>query len=62
MARTTIRPMQSLIPAEVRQRALGTLRTEGVTMQAFLRYALRLVGEHDPRVMCLVEDLKQGHE
>lgn len=50
--------MMTLIPVDIRRQALGTLRMEGVTMQAFLTHVLRLVGERDPRVAALVAELR----
>jgi hypothetical protein len=50
--------MMTLIPVDIRQQALGTLRMEGVTMQAFVTHMLRLVAERDPRVAALVAELR----
>lgn len=49
--------MMTLIPVDIRRQALGTLRMEGVTMQAFLTQVLRLVAERDPRVTSIVDEL-----
>ena len=49
--------MMTLIPVDIRRQALGTLRMEGVTMQAFLTEVLRLVAARDPRVTSIVDEL-----
>jgi len=50
--------MMTIIPVDIRRQALGALRADGITMQAFLTHILRLMAQRDPRVVALKDELR----
>jgi hypothetical protein len=52
--------MLTIIPVDIRRQALGTLRMDGVTMQAFLTRVLELVVAHDPRITSVIDELRNA--